>query len=242
MLIFLPLLFEGTEALQCLGKSGEFECCNGYMWNDITKDCSTRCPPGYFGVNCTRHCSPGRYGNGCAYQCAECEKTECNVSYGCPVTKTEITRLTLHPRREQFQGTRNSSQESIDKDKNTENILQILSLCFSVGIFAVITTVFAYRHICRNLMKTNASPQAENNSSMNVDKNYEVLNNKTVYSGMANVQINLNRVEKNFSIFLNTEESTNIDALLQLENMEPRCPNTLGGSVNGSVKHYETVC
>ncbi|XP_062591020.1 uncharacterized protein LOC134252505 [Saccostrea cucullata] len=248
MLAFLhvALFFEGAVALECLGKNGTFECCNGYMWNDVTKDCSTRCLPGYFGPNCTRHCSPGRYGEGCAHQCIMCEKTLCNVSFGCPMTTTETPRLA---RTEQFQGfiTRNlpmKSQENNYEDENTANIWQILSLCFSVGIFAVIISVLVYKHTCKILFKTKGSPQTENNGSMNADKNYiyQALNDKTVYSGGAKVQINLNTVKNNFSIILNTEESVDEDALHLLENMKSKGPSVWGASVNRSVKYYETVC
>ncbi|XP_061169273.1 uncharacterized protein LOC133178575 [Saccostrea echinata] len=227
MLIFLLLFFEGTDALNCVGRNREVECCTGYKWNDITGNCSTKCDPGYFGINCTGQCSPGRYGEACAYQCVECEKTECNVSFGCPVTITE-----------KIQGIENRNHA---KEENAVNIWQMVSLGFSVGTFAVLVIVLAYKYTYRNWIKVTANPQAENNTK--ADSNYLALNNIAVYSGMAKVQINLNTSEKNFTVILNTdsEGTTNIEALRRLENSEPKSPYALEASLNGNAKVYETL-
>ncbi|XP_062573654.1 uncharacterized protein LOC134235528 [Saccostrea cucullata] len=211
------------------------ECCAGYKWNEITKDCSTKCDPGYIGINCTGQCSPGRYGEACAYQCVECEKTECNVSFGCPMTTTE-----------KFQGFQNRSlalnpEENHEKEKNAVNILQIVSLTFSVGTFVVLVMLLAYKRTHRNGIKVTANPRPENYSK--TSSNYQTLNDMAVYSGMAKVQINLNTSEKTFTVFLNTDSkgTTNIEALRRLENKESENACALDASLNGNAKNYETL-
>ncbi|XP_048768775.1 uncharacterized protein LOC125675288 isoform X3 [Ostrea edulis] len=221
--------FEMSGALRCLGRNGKFECCNGYRWNDTTKNC--RCLPGYFGDNCTSHCSPGRYGEGCARVCTGCEKAICNVSYGCPVT----TEAPLAPLR-QYQSTYLRLNLTETTENKHEEVWQMISAVFSAGTFVAVITALTIK--CVGRWRTTTGAASESKGPVLTNQNYQALNSKTVFSGMANVVISLNTTEKNFSVVMKTEESA---AAFQLDGVAPNGITTSGNTWNGSEKVYESL-
>nr|XP_034334258.1 multiple epidermal growth factor-like domains protein 6 [Crassostrea gigas] len=64
---------------RCVGYP--FECCPGYMWNYNSIVCE-QCMAGYIGRNCTSKCPFPYYGVECQQEC-NCNQTLCNISTGC---------------------------------------------------------------------------------------------------------------------------------------------------------------
>ncbi|XP_061195616.1 uncharacterized protein LOC133203840 isoform X1 [Saccostrea echinata] len=242
----------GTHSLQCLGRNGKYECCNGYMWNETLQNCDTRCLPGYFGNNCTRHCSPGRYGEGCSNLCTECDVSQCNVSFGCPVSTTEIPtpKIRVPEMQELNKRSENVSMESLPKSnskiprENAQDIpWKILSVAFSIATFAVVLLYIAKRS-CK---KPNIVMAPKENSKVTwpsniVDgsklgyQNYQPLHNESVFNGTANVTINMDTEEKNFTVILKTDQ--NDGRLNRHHTTEPK--RNMGNSINENGKIYES--
>ncbi|XP_062581947.1 uncharacterized protein LOC134243731 isoform X2 [Saccostrea cucullata] len=85
------LIFTPACSAQCEGH-GYRECCSGYKWDEIFKNC-TKCRPGYFGVNCAQSCAYPSYGDGCQQEC-KCQREECSVSSGCTGETTTYLHTT----------------------------------------------------------------------------------------------------------------------------------------------------
>ncbi|XP_062621776.1 uncharacterized protein LOC134283335 [Saccostrea cucullata] len=242
-----------THSLQCLGKSGNYECCNGYMWNETLRNCDTRCLPGYFGDNCTRHCSPGRYGEGCSNLCTQCEQDKCNVSFGCPVSTTEIPTsksFRVPVMQKLNQRIENESIDSLPKSNSkisgekTQDIpWQILSVAFSIATFAVVL-LYITKRSCE---KPKAVMAPGENSKVtwpsNIAEgqklgyqNYQPLHNEAVFNGTANVTINMDTEDKNFTVVMKTDQ--NDRGLTRLDTTEPK--RNMGNSINESGKIYES--
>uniref|UniRef100_A0A8W8JLT6 Scavenger receptor class F member 2 n=1 Tax=Magallana gigas TaxID=29159 RepID=A0A8W8JLT6_MAGGI len=64
---------------RCVGYP--FECCPGYMWNYRNNICE-QCMAGYIGRNCTSKCPFPYYGVECQQNC-KCNQSLCNISTGC---------------------------------------------------------------------------------------------------------------------------------------------------------------
>ncbi|XP_062577924.1 uncharacterized protein LOC134239797 [Saccostrea cucullata] len=252
--IFVTICFSivaSTHSLQCLGRSGEFECCNGYMWNETLRNCDTRCLPGYFGNNCTRHCSPGRYGEGCSNLCTECEVSRCNVSFGCPVSTTEIPTPIRVPEMQRLnQRSENVSMESVSKansqisGEKTQGIpWQILSVAFSISTFAVVL-LYITKRSCKKPKAVMAPGETSKVTwPSNIAEgqklgyqNYQPLHNEAVFNGTANVTINMDTEDRNFTVVMKTDQ--NDRGLTRLDTTEPK--RNMGNSINESGKIYES--
>jgi hypothetical protein len=120
-------------------------------------------------------------------------------------------------------------------ERKYNEIWYMMAAVFSAGTFVFVITAFTIQRVCK---RRERDTRSEPKSAVSTEQGYQALHNKTVFSGMANVIISLNDLEKNFSVFMKTEEST---ATFQLDGVVSNGLTTCGNSANGSEKVYESL-
>ncbi|XP_062579913.1 multiple epidermal growth factor-like domains protein 11 [Saccostrea cucullata] len=93
------------------------------------------CSPGYFGINCSWPCRYPNYGENCQSEC-NCEKSFCNVTYGCNVDDVKPTVQTTF-----------NENHDVGRADFSINMLALGSIV-SVGFLLVIISIIVAAVIC----------------------------------------------------------------------------------------------